>query len=368
MSDRLRTIQFLRAFAAVFVVLFHIKAVNYKYFHNLALPDIFSLGKCGVDLFFVISGFIMIHVTKNIKPSADSSLDFIKKRFIRIYPVYWFYSFLVLIVFFVHPTIVNSSQGGEIDIVSSFLLLPQIHLPLLMVGWTLTYEIYFYILLAVAIPFISWSNYKYYFSVIIILILMSFFIDIKNTYISFALNPLIIEFILGAYCAYLSNYLLLKSSNFLLKSIYISIVMLLLLITLYGLTKPDISTNISRVFIFGIPSVFCVFILTSLESLGYIKNIKLFSFLEKIGDSSYSLYLSHILILNAFCLIWNKFFQSCYLLDLLEVFMVAILMIMYGYVSYCFLERRLTRCISIFFNRWQNSKAINYQLEKDESS
>ena len=73
------------------------------------------------------------------------------RRLKRIYPIYWVVSLLVLAVFLVRPEFVNSHSAHPPDVLASFLLLPQAGLPLLAVGWTLTYEMYFYILFGLAL-------------------------------------------------------------------------------------------------------------------------------------------------------------------------------------------------------------------------
>ena len=63
----------------------------------------------------------------------------------------WVYSILVLGVFLIKPSWVNSSQGNQVDILASFLLLPSQTLPLVMVGWTLIHEMYFYLVFSLVL-------------------------------------------------------------------------------------------------------------------------------------------------------------------------------------------------------------------------
>ncbi len=74
------------------------------------------------------------------RPQAVS--QFLISRFTRIYPLYWFYSVLVLFIFITHPSWVNQSEGGQVNILKSFINSTK-SLPLLLVGWTLIHEIYF---------------------------------------------------------------------------------------------------------------------------------------------------------------------------------------------------------------------------------
>jgi len=117
---------------------FHLVTIERKYGGSGAiLPDLLQFGMFGVDLFFMVSGFVMVTVTKGKFQIPKQAVKFIYHRVARIYPSYWVYSILVLIVFLVKPTWVNNSQGNQVDILSSFLLFPSHTLPLVMVGWTL---------------------------------------------------------------------------------------------------------------------------------------------------------------------------------------------------------------------------------------
>ena len=122
-------------------MLFHLLTIEEKYGGSeTILSSLFQFGMFGVDLFFVISGFIMISVTRGKFQCYKEVLKFFYHRVVRIYPTYWVYSFLVLGVFLIKPSWVNSSQGNQgnqVDVLASFLLLPSQISPLVMVGWTL---------------------------------------------------------------------------------------------------------------------------------------------------------------------------------------------------------------------------------------
>jgi exopolysaccharide production protein ExoZ len=85
----------------------------------------------------VISGFIMVTVTKGRFTLDGEVMRFLWGRLTRIYPTYWFYFFLTLAVFLIKPDWVNASQGHQIQLIPSFFLLPSHQLPLVMVAWSL---------------------------------------------------------------------------------------------------------------------------------------------------------------------------------------------------------------------------------------
>jgi peptidoglycan/LPS O-acetylase OafA/YrhL len=140
------TIQALRGIAVILVIIFHLMTVEIKYggIHTI-IPNLFHFSMFGVDLFFVISGFIMVIISQGKFQNPKETISFLYNRISRIYPTYWFYTFLILGVYLVKPTWVNSAQGSQIDILNSILLFPSDTLPIVMVGWTLIHEIYFYI-------------------------------------------------------------------------------------------------------------------------------------------------------------------------------------------------------------------------------
>ena len=153
--SQLRTIQVARGVAANLVVFSHLFFVESKYMIGGVLPPFTLYGISGVDLFFVLSGFIMVAVAgRDIGP-----IEFLWRRATRIYPTYWLVSLAVLAVAIVAPTIVNSSIQVPISLWRSFLLIPDRTLPLLAVGWTLVHEMYFYlvfaIILALRIPILA---------------------------------------------------------------------------------------------------------------------------------------------------------------------------------------------------------------------
>jgi peptidoglycan/LPS O-acetylase OafA/YrhL len=141
---KFKTIQAARAVAVNAVMLSHLLIVEQKDGHGFTfLPEWSHLGACGVDLFFVLSGFIMATVA-----SRESWRDFLLARATRIFPLYWFYSGVVLIVSLIAAGIVNGSFSHPPSVWRSFLLVPDTVDPLLAVGWTLTHEAYFYLVFA----------------------------------------------------------------------------------------------------------------------------------------------------------------------------------------------------------------------------
>lgn len=146
----LRNVQALRGIAATAVVVAHISDPAGVENRWLAGDQYWTgflhrPGQAGVDLFFVISGLIMVLTTRRAVAGAGTARRFLLRRLIRIYPLYWLASAPLLLLFLARPALLNSSSDHPPRVVESLLLLPQPGLPLLMVGWTLTFELYFYV-------------------------------------------------------------------------------------------------------------------------------------------------------------------------------------------------------------------------------
>jgi exopolysaccharide production protein ExoZ len=142
-------LQILRGMAALGVVFYHT---------NFRLAGDWRTEFFGVATFFVISGFIMCFITR------DNADDFLKMRFIRIVPMYWLGILALLFLMFrfalFNPaTWLNAPSSRPEEPLWSYvgrsvLFLPSEGLPILGVGWTLNFEIYFYVVFAVAL----WIN------------------------------------------------------------------------------------------------------------------------------------------------------------------------------------------------------------------
>ena len=119
-GGKIFNLQALRGIAVLLVIAYHLTKIEGKYGHGEGiLPSFLTIGMSGVDLFFVISGFVMVTVTRGWFQQKGKPVRFLYHRITRIYPVYWFYSLIVLAIYLVMPELVNSSQAGNIDLFSS---------------------------------------------------------------------------------------------------------------------------------------------------------------------------------------------------------------------------------------------------------
>jgi exopolysaccharide production protein ExoZ len=148
----------LRGIACVLVVLMHVTVTFSQTFHAYFLWNFFKFGGAGVDVFFVLSGFIITYSNRQHIGKPHNILKFIKKRLIRIFPIYWIIISFFLVIQVMLPTYYETHfQMNFVNIFSTFFLLPN-HIMLNGVSWSLTNELFFYLLFLLSL-LISNTNF-----------------------------------------------------------------------------------------------------------------------------------------------------------------------------------------------------------------
>jgi peptidoglycan/LPS O-acetylase OafA/YrhL len=344
---KLSSLQAARGLAALFVVAFHSLFINAKYVKGeRLLPELFVFGQTGVDLFFVISGFVMIIAFRNKFGLKGEVAEFLKGRFFRIYPIYWVYFLAIFFVAQVKPELVNSSQGGAVDMTWSFFLLPHSALPLLMVAWSLIHEVWFYLVFAL-ILMLPAKRITHAFALWLITIIgVSIFSDTpENPYLRVMFHEFSIEFILGALAGI--TYLRLSSVSSASPFTIPLMVLTGLAGLVYALTTDVVgdadviqSIPLERAFAIGGGYTLLLLAFALQEAKGRLKS---FGFLKSAGDMSYSLYLSHVLTLSVCGRLWvmtglsgNNFWHATLFWT---VSYTAVLVV--AYCSYQLIERKL---------------------------
>lgn len=298
-------IQFLRFAAAMLVVVYHVSS---HVRDAGAEPGVFfalaeAIGFAGVDIFFVISGFIMARTTAAASGTADS-WAFLRRRIARIYSGYWpFFAFALLVFWWVNPAHLEQSS-----LVRSALLWPANDL-LIAVSWTLVFEMFFYLVFTLSIA-TGRHRARYFLETVMMLIVAyavySQFVRhaydpgrLENMGLAeyYMLSPYLAEFVGGAV---LANWLTKYPNGGSVRLLIPGIVLFLAggWINLAGF-QGDIEQGyfvFYRVAIFGTASLLIVAGLVRLENEGH-RATRAFSL--QAGGASYAIYLSHTLFLAA---------------------------------------------------------------------
>jgi peptidoglycan/LPS O-acetylase OafA/YrhL len=266
--------------------------------------------------------------------------DFLMHRFSRIYPNYWFYFFITFAIFLVQPSIVNASQGNRFNFFRSFFLIPSTTLPLVLIAWSLIYEVYFYIVFSFLI------NVKERIFIIILLAWLSLLVIINIFFhlqampvLALITSPYSIEFILGSCSAMIVSTPFIKKIPVLFFFMLAGIIILSLPFLFLRFYSPDgVSGLLTQSIVFGFAYSLLVTAFVSIEKRG---RGKFPAFFVKLGDMSYTIYLSHLLIMGAIGKIWAFYFQrpgSAW--DNMLVFpFILICIIIYSYFAYRLIER-----------------------------
>ena len=154
-------IQALRALAALIVTYGHVLHEALTMRGGEVMSYIPYPTSVGIDAFFAISGFVIYISGYKLIDETNGYISFLKKRFVRVVPLYWFYTTLMLLVILILPGAVGTAQADFWHVVQSYLFIPHERphgdglKPLLALGWTLNYEIYFYAIFALVMAFVK---------------------------------------------------------------------------------------------------------------------------------------------------------------------------------------------------------------------
>jgi exopolysaccharide production protein ExoZ len=302
MKTQIQVIQLFRGLAALLVCCFHMKGLLPENSFGFVL---FKKGSIGVPLFFIISGFIMYVTTYQIEWNFDKIKTFLFKRAVRILPLYYLATFVFILVsyqlhFYIieHPKLLLPTIFFYPTYAN--LIGPSYGMPALKVGWSLNYEVYFYLLLAFSFMF---KKYRWYFfssiiiiTLIIIPVLTRGYVmqDLRQwytfhfSYFSLITNPVILFFVLGLLIGKLY-----KSTINFNRIIWANLFVIASLINFAGYYF-DLFHFFSGFFthLFN-----CGLLILSTLLRDKLKPYKIPKFLVFLGDISFSLYLVHPIIL-----------------------------------------------------------------------
>jgi len=275
-------IQVLRAVAALMIVAIHCGKLLRPL--DIAVP---WWPSAGVDIFFVISGFIMVHTSERTQPGA---IQFLRDRLIRIVPVYWLFTG----VMFGLVKATGAFAVGPADLLRSLLFIPYgppTHFfPLLYVGWTLNLEIYFYALFAIGLALVrdSLRRAALVTAMIAVPVIAAPFLP-RDSLLRFYGLPMVLEFPCGMALALLHGRI--ASMPRWVWPCLLALGALLLI------ADPMLALTAEAFARFGLPATLIVAGALAAEAQGWRLTHRA---AQGLGAASYVLYVSHLLVISVF--------------------------------------------------------------------
>ena len=348
-KKNLQLIQVLRGIASLLVVLFHITGNFSETYHQHWLGNIFLFGNSGVDIFFVLSGFIITYSNRQYITMPTSIIKFLKKRAIRVFPIYWVVITFFIFLQIIFPTYYRTHYYLDIvNILNTYFLLLN-HNMVNGVSWTLTYELFFYLLfvIALSVPHKKYTLlllFAYFIFLLIVPIIIPTISENQNSIIQLLVFPMNIEFLLGIFVVlFLDSF----AQKFCIPILIIGICLFIVSTIISYMNLHIFNSLYNRVLLFGLPSFFIILSLVKYELAFSIKSHNL---LLKLGDASYSIYLFHLPLVAAFFKIIAKLHINNPIGLTVLSFGLFIIICYLGIIIYKWIEEPLIK--------WLNSKLI----------
>jgi exopolysaccharide production protein ExoZ len=344
-ASRLESIQVLRAIAAIGVVFTH--AITRI---GTAFPDAnqhsvlagsdgqLTAGDAGVDLFFAISGFIMLYVHRDDFGKARAPLNFMIKRIIRIVPIYWSLTTAALIVLMVAPQLFTTHYRG-IDlpwIIGSYLFVPIAPpgwnaTPVVGVGWTLNFEMFFYVAFAFALFLPRRLALHLIFVGFGGLVAIGVILQPSTPVLGLVTNWLLLDFLMGVAIA-----LWLVARGRLPPAAAFALLLIGAVCLAATILWPPPEEGPLRLLKWGIPTALIVFAMSSID----IPEGRVAKPLCILGDASYSIYLFQFFALPAFARVMEAAGADAIAFDV-NVVILTVLVTASGFFCWLLLERPL---------------------------
>lgn len=332
-------IQMLRFAAAMLVAVMHITQAISVHLTGQGAGHYWAPGSVGVDLFFVISGFVMGLTTPPSGPSwrerVQQAWQFLQRRLIRVLPLYWFYTGLKVALLVAAPALASRASLDGAHLAASLLFVPWpspwgAMEPVLPVGWTLNFEMLFYALFALAV-LLRLPRAATCLGLLGLLVLAAH-VHEGSPLLSFWGSSIALEFVLGVALARLHQRRLALTPEAGLLALCLG---LLWIFALPWTAQDD------RLLSWGLGAAAVVAGVLWLEP--WAARLPGAAFLAFLGDASYSLYLSHTFVVPAGAraaaeLGWTQ--------PGVVGVLLALAVVLGGCLSYVMLERPMTHSLA----------------------
>lgn len=257
----------------------------------------------GVDIFFVISGFVMFYLSHDRFGQPGEARHFLLRRIIRLTPIYWLFTALMVAATFIFPAQLAKPDISIAHLLASLAFIPwpdqagEMYPPLIL-GWTLNYEALFYVLFACALFLPRRAGISALVAVFVILTASHAFIPARMQILNFWSNPIILEFLMGIALAavYVSGFRVSVSAGLAIAIGGFGLLSLFYLI--------EWQPAALRFVWGGVPALIICGGLALSEQRS--SSSRIYQFLVLCGSASYSLYLSHLFTVKLIGVVWRK--------------------------------------------------------------
>jgi exopolysaccharide production protein ExoZ len=351
--ERVYSIEVLRAIAALSVAVGHtqrnailVAAANHREFN----PILLDLTEAGVDLFFVISGFVMVYTSRDLFAAPGGGLLFLSRRIARIVPLYWSMTTIFLMAILVSPKLIPVGRPGPAEILSSYFFIPYyrpdehwIH-PIYSIGWTLNYELFFYAIFGCVITFPVKRALTVLTAVLCALAIAGVTFRPAPGVFFFWSRPVILEFLMGAWIGYLhmTKFRVTNRTAAVLASAGVAGFALQVISGVYA-------HGIWRPLVWGMPAAAIIAAATlsgwSINARGVWKPMVL------LGGASYALYLVHPMGVHAMHLLWDKLGMPAYASETGYFFVTLAPLPLLAIAIYLCFEKPVTRALQTRLGR-----------------
>jgi peptidoglycan/LPS O-acetylase OafA/YrhL len=291
----LHNVQVLRCLAACGVLITHAALLIPRDSRFWTVP-----WAAGVDLFFVISGFIMTWLTREQFGREGAAGRFLVRRAIRIVPAYWFFTSLMVLATIFAASHIRHTTVDPAQLVTSYGFIPWPRAdgklnPILSQGWTLNYEALFYLALAAALLFrrgLAWLVAGF-----VGLTLLGPLVPEDWFVLHFYADPIILDFVCGIGIALLA-----------LRGVRLPLAATILCVAsavgVHLAARHGLFPGSGRFLAAGLPSALIgagLILAPEPQRIGLVGRA-----LRLGGDASYTLYLSHTFTINVVLILWRK--------------------------------------------------------------
>lgn len=303
----------------------------------------------GVDLFFVISGFVMVVSSRRLFGQNSAARTFFARRFARIVPIYWVTTSLYVILALFVPALLNADHITGLEIVKSYLFVPFAHgdgsiVPVFKQGWTLNYEMLFYVVFALMLG--SFSSARR-----VVLGITAFFVVFATVGAVAHFSPgpmqfwtatMPLEFVAGCWIAlsFMNGARWRVGPGLLI--VLTGLVVAFIPLILHVHYEPE--AVLMRAFVWGVPAVLILlgFVLSfpQRESQSPVTRT-----LVALGDASYALYICHPFIVRLFREVWIRLRLSSRFSEWIYILMATVISLIAAMLIHRVFEKPMTRWV-----------------------